>query len=253
MSKGKQVCWTRSPSGCCWDYFCQAPQGVQALRLADTCVAGTPGWIIQAFPQGSLPAWLLWSLFCSARRAGPSLACQAYQPDPFVGLALAPSSSIYKQEQENSPGIGDSKSPFISYNCGRILHEQTALDSVCQLTLHSCPGGTSLPSLPELCWEKVAFFSFGNEAGKVKAVPLAQAGSCACVFWGILVFLGGFAWCSLGAKRLPGTESRVLHEPLLCWGRSCIQEGIFQCRQCPCILGHREQVAACHPLCFPRL
>lgn len=66
------------------------------------------------------------------------------------------------------------------------------------------------------------------------------------------MFLGGFASCCSRPKRLPGAESRVLHEDLFCWGRSCIQVGIFQCSQFQCILRHREQVAGCHPLCFPK-
>lgn len=157
MSKGKQGCWTRSPPGCCWDYFCQDPQGASGSRAGRYLCCrypwlDHPGW---AFPQGSLPAWLLWGLFCSPWRARTSPACQAYQPDPFVGLAPLASSSIYKQEQESS----DSKAPFIPYNRGRILREQTALDSVCQLTLRSCPGGTSLPSGCSALLGRSSFFS----------------------------------------------------------------------------------------------
>lgn len=66
--------------------------------------------------------------------------------------------------------------------------------------------GPPCPSAAELCWEEVAFFPFGNEAGKVRAVPLARAGSCACVFWGILVVLGGFCLVLLLSKAIAGCK-----------------------------------------------
>lgn len=58
------------------------------------------------------------------------------QPAPYIN-----------SNRRSGRGIGDFMSPFISYNRGIILTEQTALDNVCQHTLHFVSwSDTSLPS-----------------------------------------------------------------------------------------------------------
>lgn len=199
MSKGKQVCWTRSPSGCRWDYFCQAPQAASVLSgwlLPVWQVALV--WIIQAFPQGSLPclaplefvfavhrelgpAWhanlisliLLWVwLFCPAapyinsnRRAARELMI----PSPHLFLITVAEFSMSKQLWTVS-----ASSPF-----PHVLE------------------GPPCPPVAELCWEEEAFFfPLEMRQGKPKQCLSSGLGAVPVCFGGISVFLGGFASCS---------------------------------------------------------
>lgn len=160
----------------------------RALRLAVTCVAGSPGLDHPGFSTGLPPlpgsfgvcfavhgelgpAWharlisliLLWLwLFYPAApyiNSNRRAAWESMIPSPHLFLITVAEFSMSKQLWTVS-----ASSPF-----PHVLE------------------GPPCPPVAQLCWEEGAFFPFGNEAGIVKACLLLGLGA-------VPVCFGGFWW-----------------------------------------------------------